>query len=358
MAEQTIVKGYALENDFFNLSGGAQWTFAQKDGKQFFIKRFKDPVCPDDHSMYAEELIKAKRQEGIRFFRRKRAIYDAVNACDSGNIVTIQDFFLWNCRYHVVTERIRAENLEPKDVARLPESEKYLLLKTLALNMMRLHQKKLIYADIRPDNVLFKRSPTGKLVAKLIDFDGCYFEYDPPDVKGIPLSEPYIAPETGRVVFDGEKLQLTTKVDVFSLGILFHLYWTGEMPDFDEDEYGFAFGALLEGASLTLSPFIPARLSALIRRMLLLRPEDRPDMGEVLLELKRITGDAPEAPPPARKSSFTSSFKTTIRNSGTESEKKDDPSVIILPERLPYVGEEEKPAGSGPASLFYVPTDF
>ena len=68
--------------------------------------------------------------------------------------------------------------------------------------MQRLHEKKLIYADIRPDNILFKRSKSGKLVAKLIDFDGCFFEYDPPEVKGIPLSEPYIAPETGLVVFE------------------------------------------------------------------------------------------------------------------------------------------------------------
>lgn len=361
MAEQTIVKGYELENDFFNLSGGAQWTFARKDGKDWFVKRFKDPVCPNDSEMYSEELIREKRAAGIKFYKNKRAIYDAVNECDSGNIVTIQDFFLWKCRYHVVTERVDAENIDVKDIARLPESEKYLLLKTLALNMMRLHQKKLIYADIRPDNVLFKRSKSGKLVAKLIDFDGCYFEYDPPEVKGIPLSEPYIAPETGLVVFDGEEIHLTTKVDVFSLGLLFHLYWTGEMPGFDEEEYGFAFGALLEGAALDVSMDIPPRLAALIRMMLLREPEDRPTMAYVLQELKRITGDSDAvspAPPKPEPTVKKGGFITSVNFASAGKAKKKE-SVIVLPEKLSgSESPEESEAPRRDSSLFYVPTDF
>ena len=343
MAERTIVKGYVLENDFFNLSGGAQWTFAEKGGKQWFIKRFKDPVCPTDASMYSLDLIREKKQAGIRFYKNKRAIYDAVNECNSGNLVVIEDFFIWKSRYHVVTERIKAEEIDVKQIARLSEAEKYLLFKTLALNFMRLHEKKLIYADIRPDNILFKRSSGGKLIAKLIDFDGSYFEYDPPEPKGIPLSEPYIAPETGRVVFDGETVHLTTKVDVFSLGLLFHLYWTGEMPNFDEDEHGFAFGALLDGSSLDVSLSIPYRLAALIRRMLFLKPEDRPTMAEVLHELKCITGDADVAasPSPVKKTSFT----TTMGFSASS-------------EKPPESASKTEPPREDRSTLFYVPTDF
>ena len=62
MADHTIVKGYELENDFYNLSGGAQWTFAKKDGKNWFIKRFKDPVIPKDTDSYSEEMILKKRR--------------------------------------------------------------------------------------------------------------------------------------------------------------------------------------------------------------------------------------------------------------------------------------------------------
>ena len=362
MAKATVVKGYTLENDFFNLSGGAQWTFAQKDGKDWFIKRFKDPVCPKDESAYDKELIREKLAQGIRFYKQKRAIYDAVNACDNGNIVTIEDFFLWESRYHVVTERIHAENIDVKDIAAMPEKEKYLLLKTLASNMMRLHEKQLIYADIRPDNILFKRSAAGKLVAKLIDFDGCYFEYDPPGPKGIPLSEPYIAPETGEVVFDGKEIHLTTKVDVFSLGLLFHLYWVGEMPEFDEEEYGFAFGALLDGGTLTVSGDIPYRLAALIRRMLLRDPEGRPTMAEVLQELKAITGDVPAAHSTEKPAVKTGGFSSTITFSGFKAAKKPAADVIILPDKLPYLAEPSADTAPAPKSdkpgLFYVPTDF
>ena len=361
MAKATVVKGYTLENDFFNLSGGAQWTFAQKDGKDWFIKRFKDPVCPKDESAYDKELIREKLAQGIRFYKQKRAIYDAVNACDNGNIVTIEDFFLWESRYHVVTERIHAENIDVKDIAALPEKEKYLLLKTLASNMMRLHEKQLVYADIRPDNILFKRSAAGKLVAKLIDFDGCYFEYDPPGPKGIPLSEPYIAPETGEVVFDGKEIHLTTKVDVFSLGLLFHLYWVGEMPEFDEDEYGFAFGALLDGGTLTVSGEIPCRLAALIRRMLLRVPEDRPTMAAVLQELKAMTGDVTAVRSAEKPAAKSGGFSSTITFSGFKAAKK-PADVIILPDMLPYLADASADAAAPPKSdkpgLFYVPTDF
>ena len=153
------------------------------------------------------------------------------------------------------------------------------------MNMMKLHEHGIIYADIRPDNILYKRSSSGKLIAKLIDFDGSFFEADPPE-RGIPMSEPYIAPETAQLLIEGKDVHLTRKVDVFSLGLLFHLYWTGEMPDFDEKQYDFACEALNCGGALTVSPKIPYQFAALIRMMLLKNPSDRPTMAQVFEEVK------------------------------------------------------------------------
>ncbi len=346
--EQPVVKGYVLENDFFNLSGGAQWTFAKKDGKDWFIKRFTDPVWPKDTGKFSAEYIEAHAREAKAFFNRKLLLYKAVNACDNGNIVTIRDFFLWDSKYHIVTERIYPDNIDVEIVARAPAGDKYLLLKTIASNIARLHEKGIVYADIRPDNILLKRSKTGKLIAKLIDFDGSFFEDSPPDRKSIPLSEQYIAPETGLVHFEGLNIPLTKKVDVFSLGLLFHLYWTGKLPDFNEKEYDFAFAALLEGGTLSVSPAIPAPLAGLIRRMLLLNAGDRPSMAQVVEELTTIMDPArakQEEPP-----------KQTLADTGGSSRFQ---IAINLGGKTKESGTSE--TGGVPDSgetLWSIPTDF
>ena len=291
--EKAVVRGYELESNFTHLGTDAQWAFARKDGKDWFIKRFFDPVWPKDTKAYDAAYIEKQAKECKRFYERKRKLYDAVAKCDNGNVVTVKEFFMENSKYHVVTERVHAENIDlKKDISRLPEKEKYLLLRTITMNMMKLHEYGIVYADIRPDNILYKRSASGKLVAKLIDFDGSFFENDQPE-KGIPLSEPYIAPETAELLFEGKEVHLTRKVDVFSLGLLFHLYWTGEMPDFDETQYDFACEALNCGGVLTVSPLIPFHLAALIRMMLLKNPADRPTMAQVFEELKAIQEGKP-----------------------------------------------------------------
>ena len=287
MEKKTTINGYVLEDDFSHIEGEAQWTFAVKDGKHWFIKRFQDPVWPNTADGYDEEYLKWQREKCKRFFQEKRKLYDSVNACANGNIVTIHDFFLVNGRYHAVTERVFNEPLTMKDIARLEDKDKHLLMLTLCSSLMKLHEKGIVYADLRPDNILFKRSETGKIISKLIDFDGSFFE-GPELPDRIPVSPQYIAPETGQINFFDEKAELTMKVDVFSLALMFHLYWTGELPGFDRNEYDFAFIQVLDGKKLELSAELPAQLADLMDRMLLRNPEDRPVMAEVFDKLKDI----------------------------------------------------------------------
>ena len=290
-----ILNGYVLENEFYHFSGNAQWTFAEKDEKQWFIKRFTDPVRPDKRGELEPEYIEQLRKAFHRFCVNKLLLYAAVNCCDNGNIVTIESVFCAENRCHVVTERIPVDEAATmEEIVGLRKEEKYLLMKVLADSMSRLHQKHIVYADIRPDNVLLKRGIKGNLIPKLIDFDGSYFEGKQPPAEGLPISISYLAPETARICFDKERLLLTTKVDVFSLGLLFHQYWTGELPWFDENEYDYAFAAAMNGPGLKISPHIPSELAALLSKMLAAQPEDRPDMNEVLRTLKQITGDVEE----------------------------------------------------------------
>ena len=290
-----ILNGYVLENEFYHFGGNAQWTFAEKNEKQWFVKRFTDPVRPDKHGELDPEYIEQLRKAFHRFCVNKLLLYAAVNCCDNGNIVTIESVFCAENRCHVVTERIPVdETFTMEEIVSLRKEEKYLLMKVLADSVARLHQKHIVYADIRPDNVILKRGRKGNLIPKLIDFDGSYFEGKQPPAEGLPISVSYLAPETAKVYYEGETLRLSTKVDVFSLGLLFHQYWTGELPWFDENEYDYAFDAAMNGPGLEISPHIPQELASLLSKMFAAQPKDRPDMNEVLRTLKQITGDVGE----------------------------------------------------------------
>ena len=92
--ERIELNGYLLQDNFSHVEGDVQWTYAEKDGKAWFIKRFQDPVFPVDVGRYEEAFLNFKREQCIRFYQQKRRLYDAVNASANGNIVTIEDFFL------------------------------------------------------------------------------------------------------------------------------------------------------------------------------------------------------------------------------------------------------------------------
>ena len=280
------ISGYALEEPFQNLGGNASWTFAEKDGKNWFVKRFYDPVWPMNPEHLDPKRVERSRERCVRFYNNKRKFYDAVNACGNGNIVTIHDFFRWESHYYVVTERIPAADFDMTYVSERPTEVKLVLLKVLASNFLRLHEKGIVYADLCPDNVLLKKTATGSITAKLIDFDGSFFENDPPKNGGLPIRDGYISPETADIYYNEIDHIVTRKVDVFTLGLMFHLYWTGALPTFNTEKYPCVGAAVLEGEKPTVDGAIPEKLRLLIERMLSREPADRPDMVEVFHCLK------------------------------------------------------------------------
>ena len=299
MAEKNAAKesinGYVLDDYFLNLSGYARWTFAERDGKHWFIKEFFEPVWPMNPEYFdPEEANRAKRDCQL-FYKQKRKLYDAVNSCNTGNVVIIHDFFRWDAHYYIVTEKVPTAEVKMAEVSSLADDTKLLLLKILATNFQKLHEQGIVYADLCPENILLKRTATGKLTAKLIDFDGCFFENEPPENGGLPIREKYISPEVADLFFEVGKMdhELTTKLDVFSLGLLFHLCWVGKLPDFNSEEYPYACAAVLEGETLKVSGAIPTDLRALIEQMLSREPADRPDMNEVVDVLMGKSGSKP-----------------------------------------------------------------
>ena len=289
------IRDYQLITQLTNKnSGNGLWAFAVKDGREYFIKQFLSPVCPREGCGIPADIIARKRKEGDKFYQKMTRLYYAVNKSATGNIVTIDAFFFEDTKYYITTQRIDTANLEMKQIASRDNDVKVVLMKVIAHSLASLHANGVVHADLKPSNVLIKETTVGtgkskSLTAKLIDFDSSYLEREREKDDRVEGDVVYLAPET-LLADQGEDVKLSTKVDVFALGLLFHQYYTGDLPRFST-EYSYAHEAVLDGRTLFLDTRLPGDLKSLIASMLDRHPEKRPTTQEVFetLQGKRET---------------------------------------------------------------------
>ncbi len=286
-----IINGYQLVSELKNdKSGYAKWGFARKDGIDFFIKEFLSPVYPLDVYSISQEQIMRKRQICNQFEWEKQMFYDRLNQCFTGNVVTVADFFRWGSHYYMVTERIDAAPIDPKDIMHFDLPQKLLILKIILYGMQNLHRHGIVHGDIKPDNILFKRTTKGMYTAKLIDFDSSFTEENMPTDEDFQGDMVYLAPEAFLFIAE-ETDRLTTKIDVFALGILFHQYFSGELPEIDTSQYDYAFESVLDGAGVKINPIIPDFMKQMIEKMLDREPENRPSVDELFETIRKYADE-------------------------------------------------------------------
>jgi len=283
------MNGYEIIGELKNNNSGfAKWGFARKNGANYFIKEFLSPVYPADETVLSKAQIDKKKAICTQFEYDKRVFYNELNECYTGNIVTICDFFRDGSKYYMVTEKINADSINPLEISRMSWQQKILILKVLAYSMSVLHDRRIVHSDIKADNILFKRAKRGFYTAKIIDFDSSFTEDNPPesdeDLQGDMV---YFAPESFMFIAE-EGGELTTKIDVFALGILFHQYLTGELPGYDKGKYDYIFESVLDGEPVTIDKSIPEYIGNVILRMLDKDPEKRPTCREVFNVLRSV----------------------------------------------------------------------
>jgi len=124
----------------------------------------------------------------------------------------------------------------------------------------------------------------------LIDFDAGFFKDETRDDVELGGDLTYLAPETF-LAMTGETVTLTEKTDIFSLGLVFHEFFTGELPAFNQAEYEYPFEAVLDGGGLTVNQtMIPCEFEDLILKMLSAEPDDRPSSEDIVRLLAGISG--------------------------------------------------------------------
>lgn len=272
-----IIHGYKLLEPFTTANAGtASWTNAEKDGRKYFLKRFDSPK-------YTEEA----REACLRYEARKSALYQALVSVDNGNIIYVSDFFREKNYYYSASEYVEMGVDLVLAVRRMDLNKKLVFMKTLAHSLMRIAAKGIVHSDLKPSNVMLKYTMDGYATAKLIDFDSGYLEMDPPEGEDVEGDLNYFSPEAVRAFF-GEEVKLTSKSDVFALGIMFHEFFTGELPGITDDYESIA-EAVLSGFTPRLSSSIPEEIRGLIAQMIVAEPDERLNAGQVFMALKRIT---------------------------------------------------------------------
>ena len=289
MAEgaREFINDYELLQPLQNQDAGfSRWTFAMRDGQKYFLKEFMDPIYPTDPNL-SEELRQSRIRECRVFEAKRKRLYQAVDDASDGNAVRIIDFFRHGSRYYIATPCIVKAQISFDRIVQLPLYQRALLCRSMAHTVKRLHKLHFVHSDIKETNIILCPARNGNLTTKLIDFDASFFEDDPPvNEDELGGDQVYLSPEACRF-FCGEEVQLTCAMDVFSLGLLFHQYLTGKLPEFDTREYFYAHEAVLDGQELKVSEQLDPRLRDMLQRMLRCDPEQRCTVEEVY----RILGD-------------------------------------------------------------------
>jgi len=280
------IHGYILNGELSAKNAGScRWgkctKEGEKEGKVYFIKEFLSPVYPLDSAEISEKILKKRKAACDTFFEAKDRYYSTLSKCQSGNNIVVCKFFRHESRFYVVTDWVEAKGMKLADIVALDRKKKLTLLRAILYSVSVFHEKNIVHSDIRPENLIVKPTIDGYCTAKIIDFDAGFLREDQPaEVQGDFV---YLAPESFMRIRN-EEGELDQKIDIYALGILFHLYWSGTLPSFPKD-YNYVFEALLDGAKVTLDPTIPSDIRALIGKMLRLDPRERPGAASLLAEL-------------------------------------------------------------------------
>ncbi|WUI02894.1 protein kinase [Spirillospora sp. NBC_00431] len=276
-----IVHGYRVTTEPTNEGGGkCVWAFAEREGREYFVKRFLEPKRPREGGGGSEASRRARMRECEEFEDRHRSIMErlAPDAVGAGNLVLAVDFFHERSSYYKVTERVDTASLTKPHA--LDTRNKSVLLRTLVLSLRLLHELGVVHGDLKPANVLVQQRAANSFhTAKLIDFDDAYLSGSPPPPGVIAGDSLYGAPEWLRYLrSDGpcDPAGLTTGCDVFSLGLIMHLYLTGTLPAYDTGAHASPAESVDAGAPLRADERLTPVMRELIEGMTAGDPERRP----------------------------------------------------------------------------------
>ena len=297
MLKGEVINGYTILKDFVVAGGMSKVSFAEKGGKEYFIKEFLTPKYPLPDSPGSEKMKAQSRIACEAFEKHHRELNRKIGTKVSlgGNRVIAIDFFRSGPCYYKVTEKIDTTSLTCEQISRLPFEKILLIAKSVCHSIRILHNLNIVHGDLKPDNILIKRTSLG-YSGKLIDFDDSYFSGNPPtDRESLVGTPEYYSPEQAAYIMDEDEeisgSTLMLKSDIFTLGIILCEYFTGKKPILPTG-YKSTWSCVEDGKDFYYGKSISVDVAKLIKEMLSLKPYERPSIQDVF-ELLRKAKEMP-----------------------------------------------------------------
>jgi serine/threonine protein kinase len=293
MHKGDIIGGYEILKDFLVAGGMSKISFAKKGGTEYFIKEFLSPKFPVPGSPGSPATIEKRRKNCTDFENHHNKLNKEIakKVAFGGNLVYAVEFFRAHTSYYKVTEKIDITSFSTADISKLSIDKILIIMKTVTHSLKILHDLKIVHGDLKPDNILIKKTTAGGYTTKLIDFDNSYFSSEPPknteEVVGTPE---YYSPELAFYIKAGktedDRKKLTVQSDIFALGVIFCEYLTGNKPIFNK-KYNYTWEAVNNKETLNFKGGLKTKkLDSLINDMLLIDFDKRPNIFQVFDILK------------------------------------------------------------------------
>ena len=214
-------------------------------------------------------------------FRREA---EAIGRMDHPHVVKVFDLGETDGRLFMAMELLDGEDLRRliEVSADIPVTEKLRIFAEACDGFSYAHSRGVVHRDIKPANIMVTKVG----ITKILDFGLARMQtHQTLTRKGVILGTPdYMSPEqaTGKPA--------DPRSDVFSCGAVFFEFITGFKPFRGATLHAVLFNIVSEPTTpvLTLAPETPARVAALIHRMIAKNPSDRPSMDEVANQLRAL----------------------------------------------------------------------
>lgn len=239
-------KDYLVHSEFvhsgkicWELTGNGEYILGDKGAETFFIKRnlnIRYPTRDLPKDVYNQYMDIATRVENKQ--KKLRNLMKDLEWDKDHILVEERNFWDNENMFTTVTHYIEDVLDTNYDLSGLSlDCFIQLLLETSRL-IKTLNNCKVIHGDIKDKNILIKKNGS-KFIPFLLDFDSSYPIDDIPSFKEIGGTEGYYSPEILEYMYlENEELKnnITPKSDIFSLGVVFHRWWTNFYPGIDLED--------------------------------------------------------------------------------------------------------------------------
>jgi tRNA A-37 threonylcarbamoyl transferase component Bud32 len=230
--------------------------------------------------------------EANEFYKRLQREAEVVGAMQHPNIVTLYEpGYENNVISYLATEYVDGESLKDrlKRSKPVPLDEALRLSEDILRGLAYAHSKGIIHRDLKPANILV----TSDGQAKLADFGIARPVDSNLTVAGSMLGTPnYMSPEQVKCA------AVTTKSDVFAIGIVMYEMLTGVKPFAGVDVSSILRNVVEKDPKLAseVNPAVPEPVARLVARMFAKAPEARVESAAAALaELQKLRGTMPPA---------------------------------------------------------------